>query len=80
MASQTSAEDTLDRQELATALHGLAEEFERGDDEIDVEVGNKHVTLSPGETVSYEIEVTERTSRLRKNREAIDLQLRWKTG
>lgn len=80
MANRTSAEHELDRQELASTLHGLAEEFEGGHEEIDVEVGNKRVTLEPRETVTYEIEVTERTSRLRKNREEIDLALRWKTG
>ena len=80
MAEQTSAEERLDREELGSTLHRLAEQFEGGAEEIDVEVGNKHVTLSPRETVNYEIEVTERTSRLRKNRQAIDLELRWKVG
>ena len=80
MAEQTSSERQLDRQELGAALHRLADAFEGGEEEIDVEVGNKHVTLSPGETIDYEIEVTERNSRLRKNRESIDLELSWRTG
>ena len=80
MANKTRAEGHLDRAEIAEELHSLAEEFEDDEEEIDVKVGNKHVTLRPRETVTYEIEVVERSSRLRKNREAIDLELRWKEG
>ena len=80
MAEQTTSERRLDRQELGAALHQLADAFEGGEEEIDVEVGNKYVTLSPGESISYEIEVTERNSKLRRNREAIELDLSWKTG
>ena len=80
MAEQTSSEHSLDREELGATLHRLADAFEGGEEEIDVEVGNKHVTLSPGETITYEIEVTERNSKLRKNRESVDLELSWKTG
>ncbi len=78
MAQRTSADETMTRQELATYLAELAAEFERGDEEINVAVGNKSVTLHPPENVDLSIEVVERTSMIRGQRETIDVELRWK--
>jgi len=80
MANRTRSSERLDRSELADRLHALADEFEHEDGDVDVLVGNKRVTLAPGDRIDYEIEVTERASRLRKSREAIDIELRWKSG
>lgn len=68
----------MERSELAAYLAGLAEEFDRGDEEIDVTVGNKTVTLHPPETVECDVEVLERSSVLRGNRETVEIELRWK--
>lgn len=53
---------------------------ETGDDavEISVEVGNKSVTLHPPEAVTVSVDVVERSSMLRGERETIDLEFSWK--
>lgn len=78
MADRTTAEQELTRSELAAYLRGLAEEFEREADDIAVDVGNKTVSLSPPEMVDCNVEVVERSSVLRGQRESIDIELRWK--
>jgi len=43
MAQRTTADETLPREELAAYFKDLAAEFERGDEEVTVPVGNKNV-------------------------------------
>ena len=78
MADRTQSKRTMERSELATYLAGLAEEFDRGGEEIDVTVGNKTVTLHPPEAVECDVEVLERSSVLRGNRETVEIELSWK--
>jgi len=78
MAQRTTANETLPRDELAAYLRDLAAEFERGDEQITVPVGNKNVTLMPPETLDVSVEVVERSSMLRGDRETVDIELSWK--
>lgn len=78
MAQRTTADERLPRPELAAYLAALAEEFDRGDEEIRVDVGNKTVSLNPPEEVDFSIDVVERSSMLRGSRETIDIELSWK--
>ena len=78
MADRTQAEQTLMREELAAYLRGLAEEFDRDAEDISVDVGNKSVALSPSEQIDCDVEVVERSSMLRGERETIDIKLSWK--
>ncbi|SDD02600.1 amphi-Trp domain-containing protein [Natrinema hispanicum] len=78
MAQRTTADETLPRDELAAYLRDLAAEFERGDEQITVPVGNKNVTLMPPETLDVSVEVVERSSMLRGDRETVDIELSWK--
>lgn len=78
MADRTNAEQKLTRSELAAYLRGLADEFERDSDEIAVDVGNKTVSLSPPERVTCDVDVVERSSVLRGQRETVDIELSWK--
>ncbi|GAB3038888.1 amphi-Trp domain-containing protein [Natronobiforma cellulositropha] len=78
MADHTSADQTLTREELAAYLHGLAEEFERGAGRINVDVGNKTVSLSPPERVDCAVEVVERSTMIRGEHETIEIELNWK--
>lgn len=77
MSDSTEHSETMNREEFASFLRRLAEEFEKEGD-IDVPVGNKSVRLHPPEDVKKEIEVVERSSLLRGNKEAIELDVRWK--
>ena len=80
MAQRTTADETMSLSELATYLETLAMEFERSDGETDVAVpvGNKTVTLHPPEHVDISVEVVERSSVLRGERETVDIELTWK--
>ena len=78
MAQRTTADNDMARPELAVYLTQLAEEFEHGDEEIAVGVGNKTVTLHPPENVEVSVDVIERSSKLRGKRETIELELSWK--
>lgn len=83
MAEKTLNEERLSRSEAAEQLRELADELDAESDEddggeISVPVGNKHVRLSPPETIGYEIGVREGSSVLRGSRETITLKLDWK--
>lgn len=78
MAQRTSTDETLSRDELATYFTHLATQFDGDSEHIDIEVGNKSVTLSPSESIDVSIEVTERSSMLRGERETVDIELTWK--
>ena len=78
MSQRTTADETMPRPELAAYLGSLAEEFDHGREEIAVGVGNKTVSLNPPEEVDVSVEVVERSSVLRGQRETVDITLSWK--
>ncbi len=78
MAQRTTADEKLTRSELAAYLAGLSEEFDRGSEEVHVDVGNKTVSLNPPEEVDCSVDVVERSSMLRGSRETIKIELSWK--
>ncbi|QLK24845.1 amphi-Trp domain-containing protein [Natrinema zhouii] len=78
MAQRTTADETLPREELAAYFKDLAAEFERGDEEVTVPVGNKNVSLDPPQNIDVSVEVVERSSMLRGNRETVEIELSWK--
>lgn len=77
MADSTEHKTKMNRDEFADLLRTLADQFER-DGEMDVVVGNKTVQLHPPDTLKSEIEVVERSSILRGNRESLELDVNWK--
>ncbi|MFC4436471.1 MULTISPECIES: amphi-Trp domain-containing protein [Natrialbaceae] len=78
MAERTTSDDVMTRAELASYLSSLAQEFDDGSEEIAVAVGNKTVSLSPPENVNVSVDVVERSSILRGERETIAIELSWK--
>ncbi|WP_246998341.1 amphi-Trp domain-containing protein [Halosolutus gelatinilyticus] len=78
MAERTTADETMTRSELASYLASLGDEFERGGEDINVAVGNKTVDLAPPESINVSVDVVERSSMLRGNRETITIELNWK--
>ncbi|ADB59380.1 hypothetical protein Htur_0482 [Haloterrigena turkmenica DSM 5511] len=79
MVQRTTADEKLPRSELAAYLATLAEEFDGDAEEINVGVGNKTVSLNPAAEVDVSIDVVERSSMLRGNRETIEIELSWKS-
>ncbi|PSP96791.1 amphi-Trp domain-containing protein [Halobacteriales archaeon QS_5_70_17] len=78
MADTTQFSEEMSREEVASALHEIAEEFAKGSGEsVTLRLGNKRVTVQPGDSINYDISVTERSSMLRKDRQTLDLNLRW---
>ncbi|RKD93415.1 amphi-Trp domain-containing protein [Halopiger aswanensis] len=80
MAQRTTADETIAREELAAYFHRLAEEFGEGGREINVEVGNKTVELNPPNEVDLSVDVIERSTMFRGDRETIQLELNWKAN
>lgn len=78
MAERTTSDDVMTRAELASYLSSLAQEFDDENEEIAVAVGNKTVSLSPPENVNVSVDVVERSSILRGERETIAIELSWK--
>lgn len=76
MAKTTEASERVSREEVSTYLRQLADEFE--DDDVRVTVGNKQVTLDPPGEVKRDVEVVERSSKLRGDREMLEITLSWK--
>jgi amphi-Trp domain-containing protein len=78
MAERTTRDDVMSRAELASYLADLAEEFDSEDEDIEVALGNKTVSLSPPADVNVSTDVVERSSRLRGSRETVKIELSWK--
>jgi amphi-Trp domain-containing protein len=79
MVSKTLNAEKLSREETANRLRALADAIEGGeDDDAEVRVGNKQVTLRPRSTVGYEVGVRERSSVLRGSRESVTVTMEWK--
>lgn len=76
MAEQTSNVETLDREVAADRLNDIASALRDGD--LDVRVGNKNISLSPPDTVNYQIHVIEKQARFRGRRETVKVELDWK--
>ncbi|SEO65609.1 amphi-Trp domain-containing protein [Halogranum amylolyticum] len=79
MADSTEHKTKMNRDEFADFLRKIADQFE-GDGEMDISVGNKKVQLHPPDRVKSEIEVVERSSILRGNRESLELDVNWKVN
>lgn len=77
MAETTAHEAELTRQEAATFLRSIADELASGRSKIRVGIGNKEVELSPPERISAAAVVTERSRRLRKDTEELQLVFDW---
>jgi amphi-Trp domain-containing protein len=77
MAERTSSAETLDRAVAAETLTDIASALKEGE-EMRVQVGNKEIELDPPETVNYRIEVTEKRTRFRGDRETVSIELDWK--
>lgn len=78
MAQRTTADEKLPRSELAAYLTTLAEEFDSGEEEVHIDVGNKSISLYPSEELDFSIDVIERSSLLRGSRETVEIELSWK--
>lgn len=78
MAQRTTADEKLPRSELAAYLTALAEEFDSGEEEVHIDVGNKSISLYPSEELDFSIDVIERSSLLRGSRETVEIELSWK--
>lgn len=77
MVETTTHDAEMTREETAEYLRTLADELSSGEGRVDVPVGNKSVQLSPPDTVSVDVSVTERSRRLRKDTEELSLQFAW---
>lgn len=77
MADKTTDTQELSREEAADRLRELADAID-GEEDADVRVGNKQISLSPGSSVAYEIGVRERSSILRGSREGVTVKIDWK--
>jgi len=77
MAETTSHETELTRAETAKLLRSIADELDSDRQHIRIAVGNKDVQLSPPERLGAAMTVTERSRRIRKDVEKVDLEFTW---
>lgn len=77
MAETTSQKDEMTRDETAEFLRSVADELDSDRGIVRVQIGNKEVQLSPPETIDTETTVTERSRRIRKDVEQLDLEFKW---
>ena len=77
MSDQTTNAEKIDRDAVADRLNDLAGELRSGEN-MTVRVGNKDVALTPAETVDYRIDVIEKQSRFRGDRETVRIEIDWK--
>lgn len=77
MSDQTTNAEKIDRDAVADRLNDLAGELRSGEN-MTVRVGNKDVALTPPETVDYRIDVIEKQSRFRGDRETVRIEIDWK--
>ena len=77
MAQRTTNDERMTRSEMAGFLREIADEMGSGEGSVRIPIGNKRIRLSPPETVDSEATVTERSRRLRKDTEELELTFRW---
>lgn len=77
MSEQTTNAERIDRGVAADRLNDLAGELRDGEN-MTVRVGNKNIALTPPETVDYRIDVVEKQSRFRGDRETVRIEIDWK--
>lgn len=77
MPDQTTNAEKMSRDAVADRLNDLADELRSGED-VTVRVGNKNVALRPPDAVGYRIDVIEKQSRFRGNRETVRIEIDWK--
>ena len=77
MADETSESCTLSREDAAARLEAIASELRGGEETIAVDVNNKSISLTPAESVDYEVAVAEHSAMLRSKRESIRIDLQW---
>lgn len=77
MVNKTLNAERISREETANRLRALADAIE-GEDDANVNVGNKQITLRPRSNIGYEVGVRERSSVLRGSRESVTVTLEWK--
>lgn len=77
MADSTTHETTLSRDETAEFLREIADEVGSDKEKIRVSIGNKEIELSPPERVDSTATVIERSRRLRKDTEELELHFKW---
>lgn len=77
MSQETSQMMELDRDAAADRLNDIASALRSGGT-IDVDVGNKTITLDPPEQVNYRIDVVEKKTRFRGSRETVRIEMDWK--
>lgn len=75
---EISNEDEVSREEAAARLEEIADALRADSEEIDFTAGNKTVTFTPPESISYEIAIREDSSILRSRRETAEITLTWR--
>lgn len=76
MADRTTADSTMNREDLATYLRDLAEELD-GEGDANVPIGNKTVTLYPGHEIDCDVTVEERSPMIGSDTESITVEMSW---
>lgn len=77
MADTTSETQDMNRDEFATYLRQLSEEF-AGDGAVDVEIGNKTVTVTPTAQITCRTTVEEASSGVMSNAsETVEIAVAW---
>ena len=77
MVEKNISEAKLDRAEAAERLRAIADDLE-SDEDFNIDIDNKTITLHPRERVAFELGVRERSSILRGSRESVTIKMDWK--
>ncbi|WP_049902981.1 amphi-Trp domain-containing protein [Halococcus agarilyticus] len=77
MAEKNIDEGELDRAEAADRLREIADDLE-SDEEFDVDIGNKTITLRPTSVIGFEVGARESSSILRGSRESVTIKMDWR--
>ncbi len=77
MTETTTFDAEMTREETASYLRDIAEQLESERGAVHVPIGNKQVRLSPPDKIDSEATVTERSRRLRKDTEELELSFKW---
>jgi amphi-Trp domain-containing protein len=77
MADTTSHASEMSRDEAASYLRSIAKQLESENTNVTVPIGNKNVRLSPPDGVDASMVVTERSRRLRKDTEQLEISFKW---
>lgn len=77
MSPEVESKGIVDRKQIATFFHQLADGME-GQEPIRVSIEGRPVTIDPPERLEFDVELEDESKRFRRGERSMEIELSWK--